>query len=218
MLTILIADDHPLFREAMRVALSDLEVPERLTIIEAASAGEATVIVDDQHDLDLLLLDLRMPDMNGLSGLVDIRKRRPGLPIVVVSATDDARIMRDCIAYGAMGFIHKSYDRRSMTKAVREVLDGDIHLPREAAAQPGTPADSADQDRSIAKRIQSLTPQQLRVLRALAKGQPNKIIAHELGLAEKTVKAHITEILRKLNVTNRTQAVLTTSHFFDLGT
>jgi len=156
-----------------------------------------------------------MPGMNGLAGLVDMRKRYPALPVVIVSATDDAKTMRDCIAFGAMGFIHKSYDRSAITLAIKDVLDGEIHLPEEAAhaADSSDVGDGGDQD--IAKRIQSLTPQQLRVLQAVAKGQPNKIIAYELGLAEKTVKAHITEILRKLNVTNRTQAVLSTSGFFD---
>jgi len=209
MLTILVADDHPLFREAMRTALGDLAEPGQLDIIEASSADEAQRLVDQHRDLDLLLLDLRMPGMNGLAGLVEIRKRHPALPIVVVSAADDAKIRRDCIAYGAMGFIHKSYDRVSMTQAVMEVLEGDIHLPDDAALPPGASSNSTDEE--TARRIQSLTPQQLRVLQALAKGKPNKIIAHELGLAEKTVKAHVTVILRKLNVTNRTQAVLMAS-------
>jgi DNA-binding NarL/FixJ family response regulator len=201
----------------MRTALGDLAKPGQLTVLEAASAGEAQCLVDGHQGLDLLLLDLHMPGMNGLAGLVEIRRQHPALPIVVVSAADSAKIVRDCIAYGAMGFIHKSCDRSSMTRAVRKVLGGDIHLPDDAVLPANAQDVAADPDEETARRIRSLTRQQLRVLQALAKGQPNKIIAHELGLAEKTVKAHITVILRKLNVSNRTQAVLITKDFLNPG-
>jgi DNA-binding NarL/FixJ family response regulator len=216
-LKILIADDHPLFREAVRTALGGLAKAEPVTFVEAGSADEAKRLIDREHDLGLLLLDLNMPGMSGFAGLVDIRKLHPALPIVIVSATDDVKVMRDCITYGAMGFIHKSSDRASMANAVRQVLDGDIYLPDSSALSMEDRASASDGAGEKARLIRSLTRQQLRVLEALAKGQPNKIIAHELGLAEKTVKAHVTAILQKLKVTNRTQAVLMASDFLNAG-
>ena len=205
MLRIVIADDHPLFREAIRLALGDLAEGETLEIIEAASADEATSIADGHDDLDLLLLDLRMPGMNGLAGLIDLRRRHPALPIAVVSATDDPKTMRDCLAFGALGFIPKSYDRASIADAIKDVLDGKTHHPPAAAAL------EEDVDSSVMQGIKALTPQQFRVLQAITEGKPNKIIAYELGIAEKTVKAHVTVILKKLGVSNRTQAVLAAS-------
>ena len=202
MLRIVIADDHPLFRDAIRLALGDLAEGEALEIIEAASADEATMVADVHDDLDLLLLDLRMPGMNGLAGLIDLRRRHPALPIAVVSATDDPKIMRDCLAFGALGFIPKSYDRASIANAIKDVLAGQTHHP------PAAALGEEDVDSSVMQGIKALTPQQFRVLQAITEGKPNKIIAYELGIAEKTVKAHVTVILKKLGVSNRTQAVL----------
>lgn len=202
MLRIVIADDHPLFRDAIRLALSDIRAADGLEIIEAASADEAKSLAASHDDLDLLLLDLRMPGMDGLSGLLELRRLHPSLPIAVVSAADDPKVMRDCLAFGALGFIPKSYRRQEIARAIEDVLGGKLHQPSEASA-----ADPTD-DSAVTEGIQAMTPQQLRVLQAIAKGQPNKIIAHELGIAEKTVKAHVTVILRKLGVSNRTQAVL----------
>lgn len=199
----------------MRTALGDLAKAEPMTFVEANSADEAKVLIDRHQDLGLLLLDLNMPGMNGLAGLVEIRKEHPTLPIIIVSATDDAKVMRDCISYGAMGFIHKSSDRASMAEAIRTVQDGDIYLPESAALQVCGQDDDPNEDKE--QLIRSLTRQQLRVLQAIAKGQPNKVIAHELGLAEKTVKTHVTAILQKLKVTNRTQAVLMVSDFLNAG-
>ena len=204
MLKVVIADDHPLFRDAIRLALNDLDAGEALEIIDAANADEAETLASGHDDLDLLLLDLRMPGMNGLAGLIELRRKYPALPIAVVSATDDPKVMRDCLDIGAMAFIPKGYDRASIAGAIAEVLEGGVHRPEAAAVVPA----AEDANASIMEGIRALTPQQLRVLKAIAKGQPNKIIAYELGIAEKTVKAHVTVILKKLGVTNRTQAVL----------
>lgn len=207
MLKVVIADDHPLFRDAIRLALNDLGADDAIEIVEAANADEAKTLASDHDDLDLLLLDLRMPGMDGLAGLVELRRQHPALPIAVVSATDDPKIMRNCLDLGAMAFIPKSYDRASIAGAIEDVLAGRMHLPEAAAGfEKGIDADA-----SLLESIKTLTPQQFRVLKAIARGQPNKIIAHELGIAEKTVKAHVTVILKKLGVTNRTQAVLATS-------
>ena len=204
MLRIAVADDHPLFRDAVRLALEDLGTKEPLDVIEAASAGEAMEIADTRDDLDLLLLDLRMPGMNGLSGLIDLRRRHPALPIAVISAADDPKVIKDCLTFGAMGFIPKSYARSAITTAIQDVLDGRLHIPSAVEDL----ADDQHVETSVTEGIKALTPQQLRVLQAIAKGQPNKVIAFELGIAEKTVKAHVTVILKKLGVSNRTQAVL----------
>ncbi|WP_442504286.1 response regulator [Marinivivus vitaminiproducens] len=205
MCTILVADDHPLFREAMQSAVDDAlrTMHPNLRMIEAGSVEDVLQIADSAEEIDLVLLDLRMPGMEGFAGLMDLRRRHPALPVVVVSATEDWATMQSALAYGASGYIPKSLSRREIGEAVLRVLDGDTFLPREetAFAAPAGPAD-------VAQRIASLTAQQLRVLRLMAAGKPNKIIAYELDIGETTVKAHITAILRKLRVHSRTQAVL----------
>lgn len=205
MCTILVADDHPLFREAIQGAVNDAlrrTYPD-LHMIEAGSVAEVLEIAASDQDIDLVLLDLRMPGMEGFAGLMDIRRRHPALPVVVVSAADDRTTMQTALAYGASGYIPKSLNRREIGDAVLRVLDGDTFLPCEecVASESEGPAD-------VAQRIASLTAQQLRVLRLMAAGKPNKIIAYELDIGETTVKAHITAILRKLRVHSRTQAVL----------
>jgi len=214
MLRITIADDHPLFRDAIRVALNDLDTPDGLEVIEAASASEAMHLAEVHPDLDLLLLDLHMPGMSGLSGLMDIRRDHPSLPVIILSASDDAKVVYDCLELGAMGYVPKKYDKAAITNAIREVLEGHIHQPSELAASVTPKDDSNVEDQSVAQAVGRLTAQQTRVLKAITKGRPNKIIAHELGIAEKTVKAHVTEIFKKLGVTNRTQAVLAVKHLF----
>lgn len=208
MLRIAIADDHPLFRDAIRLALNDLSAPDGLEVIEAANADDAMGLAEAHPDLDLLLLDLHMPGMDGLAGLLAIRRRHPSLPIGIVSASDDADIARHCLKIGVMAFVPKRYDKASITEAVQEVLDGRVHRPSNmglcATSADGPPAETS----CIAAAMKTLTAQQMRVLKAIAKGRPNKIIAHDLGIAEKTVKAHATEVFRKLGVNNRTQAVL----------
>ncbi len=215
MLRIAIADDHPLFRDAIRLALNDLNAPDGLEVIEAASAEDAGRVVDAHPDLDLLLLDLNMPGMDGLAGLVDIQRLHPSLPIGIVSASDDADVARQCLKIGAMAFVPKRYDKAAITKAVQEVLEGQIHRPPNLGPcltpEGGEPAEIS----SVTEAMKTLTTQQMRVLKAIAKGMPNKIIAHDLGIAEKTVKAHATEIFRKLDVNNRTQAVLAVKDLLD---
>jgi DNA-binding NarL/FixJ family response regulator len=213
MAKVLVADDHPLFREALRVALGDACEGEDNTILEAQDLDGIKTVVNENEDLDLILLDLKMPGVTGFSGLVDLRQSHPEMPVVVVSATEEPKTIREAVTFGAAGFIPKSLGRHEIAKAIQAVLDGEIFLP-ESVRDEGDVDDDERQRLEIAKRMSTLTPQQMRVLTLIAEGKPNKIIAYELDVAETTVKAHITAILRKLKVHSRTQAVLAAQTHF----
>lgn len=209
MTRIFIVDDHPMFRDAshaaVRLALPDAEV------IEAGSIDAACKTIERQGAADLLLLDLMLPGISGFDGLILIRTRFPRLPVIVVSGLEDARIAAEAIRLGAAGFVPKSVDKATLAEALTEVLSGAVFVPRSLAhAIRGMKAAGAGQD--IAARIAELTPSQIRVLQFIRQGLLNKQIAHELGVGETTVKAHVTEILRKLKVTSRTQIVIETQH------
>ena len=202
MTTILIADDHPLFREALRGVALRLLPGARIR--EAENAEALYALVDDEPDADLLLLDLNMPGAHGFSALVHLRAAHPQLPVAMVSAREEPEIMRRALDHGAMGFIPKSSDAATLTAALQQVLDGERWMP-DAALHV---APIADDERAIAARVRELTPQQFRVLQMLATGLLNKQIGYELGVSEATIKAHMSAILRKLGASNRTQAVL----------
>ena len=200
---ILIADDHPMMRGALAQlvagALPDTE------ILEAASLDQVIAAVGAHPTpagIDLLLLDLNMPGMNGFSGLLLIRAEFPALPVIVISASEDAETIGRAFDYGASGFIPKSAPGERLAEAIGAVLAGDLWFPEHG--EPGERAEDAD----LATRLAALTPQQLRVFMMVAEGRLNKQIAHELAITEATVKAHVTMILRKLGVANRTQAVI----------
>lgn len=202
MATILIADDHPLFREALRGAIRRV-LPDA-ALHEAADAEALYALVEAAPDADLLLLDLNMPGAEGFGALVHLRAQHPQLPVVVVSAREEPPVIRRALSHGAAGFVPKSSDATTIGEALARVLDGERWLP------PGTLAGEGAgvEERAVAARIAELTPQQFRVLQMLATGQLNKQIAHALGISEATVKAHMTAILRKLGAGNRVQAVL----------
>ena len=202
MTTILVADDHPLFREALRGAV--VRVIPDAKLHEADNADALYAMADAHPDADLLLLDLNMPGTHGFSALVHLRGLHPELPIVMVSAREEAGVIRRALDHGAMGFIPKSSNAETLGAALRQVLDGDRWIPDVAVSAPSTPADEHD----IAARVRELTPQQFRVLQMLGSGKLNKQIGYELGVSEATIKAHMSAILRKLGASNRTQAVL----------
>lgn len=202
MSTILIADDHPLFREALRGAVQRI-LPDA-TLHEADSVDALYVLVEAHSDADLLLMDLNMPGAHGFSALVHLRALHPQLPVVVVSAREEPSVMRRALDHGALGFIPKSADSETIGVAVGQVLEGERWAPAEAAAAPAMDRDEA----AVARRLRELTPQQFRVLQMLGEGRLNKQIAWDLGVSEATIKAHVTAVLRKLGVNNRTQAVL----------
>ena len=202
MTTILVADDHPLFREALRGVVGR-NVPGA-ELHEADNADGLYAMADAHPDADLLLLDLNMPGAQGFSALVHLRGLHPQLPVVMVSAREEPAVIRRALDHGAMGFIPKSSNADALGAALRRVLDGDRVVPDIAGSAPATAPDEHD----VAARIRELTPQQFRVLQMLGSGKLNKQIGFELGVSEATIKAHMSAILRKLGASNRTQAVL----------
>ena len=197
-----IADDHPLFRGALKQALAGLA--ENIDILEAGDFESAKALVVGNDDLDLVLLDLSMPGASGLSGLVSLHGVHPSVPMIVVSAHDDPETIRRSIELGASGFISKSASMEEIRGAVDVVLSGGISSP--AGIDLGVERDPEISD--LIKRLQSLTPQQTRVLSMLAEGLLNKQIAYELDISEATIKAHVSAVLQKLGVDSRTQAVI----------
>jgi len=200
---IIIADDHPLFRAALKQAVSQA-VPGVQTI-EADTLAAVQEAVDQHSDADLVLLDIHMPGTNGFSGLVFLRGQNPEIPVVVVSGSEEPHVMKRAIDYGASGFVPKSAPLETIAEAITAVLEGDEWLPQELADNMD---DVSEEDQKFAEALASLTPQQFRVLTMLTEGLLNKQIAYELSVSEATIKAHVTAILRKLGVHSRTQAVI----------
>ncbi|MEG0482286.1 MAG: response regulator transcription factor [Acinetobacter sp.] len=205
-MNILIVDDHPLFRHALIQAVR-YSLPQA-QISETAAVNEFYERLENGPEPDLVLLDLNLPGASGFSALVHVRAQYPALPIIVVSAHEDASIIQRAIAHGAMGYIPKSAHPSHIGEAIRQVLEGDIWLPPNLPAANMNFDPRAADETALAERIQSLTPQQFRVLMMVAEGLLNKQIAYELEVSEATIKAHVTAIFRKLGVQNRTQAVL----------
>jgi len=203
----LIIDDHPLFREALHSAVR-MAYPD-VDTVEARSLSEALEILAGPKPFDLALLDLGMPDVHGFEGLLQLRIHHPRLPVVVVSGHDEQKIISEALSYGAAGFIPKSVRKSDLANAIRSVMDGAVHVPENYKPESLDP-ESADRAEMV-RRLAKLTPQQLRVLQMLRQGLLNKQIAFELQVGETTVKAHVSEILRKLNVYSRTQAVIEVS-------
>lgn len=206
---ILLVDDHTLFREGMRLVLSQLD-PES-EIFEAANCAQAFAAADAHPDCDIVLLDLNLPDMPGFEALSVLREKHPHLPVVVLSAADDRATVLEALDLGAMGFIPKSSSSGVLLGALRLVLAKGVYIPPAVLAADAVNAPPAATPKS-AKTVRpsdlGLTDRQMDVLGLIVQGKPNKLICRELGLAEGTVKTHVTAVLRALDVTNRTQAVL----------
>ena len=200
---ILIADDHPLFRSALHQALT-LGLGPEAKLVEAASIAELEARLNEKADWDLVLLDLNMPGAYGFSGLVLLRGQYPQIPVVMISAQEDAAVVQRSREFGASGFIPKSSEMATLQQAVRAVLDGDVWWPPQADAV----TELSEEVRAASAGLASLTPQQFRVLTMVCEGLLNKQIAFELSVSEATVKAHVPAIFRKLNVRTRTQAAL----------
>jgi DNA-binding NarL/FixJ family response regulator len=201
----LIVDDHPLFREALQRAVQLVHADA--DIYEASSIEGALDVVAAHEDFDLALLDLALPGTSGFSGLIQIRTAYPKLPVVVVSGHEERSIVREAISLGVAGYVPKSTSRRELAHAISEVLNGSIYVPKQFLPLTSESAEETS-SQQILKRLRDLTPQQLLVLEMIREGLQNKQIAYELKLAETTVKAHVSEILRKLHVYTRTKAVI----------
>jgi DNA-binding NarL/FixJ family response regulator len=198
---IVIVDDHPLFRDALKQTLASSFKDLRLS--EAGSLQELSVVME-KGNVDLVLLDLTMPGVQGFSGLMYLRALNPQIPVVIVSANESPNVIRQCLAFGASGFIPKSMPVSRIREAIGAILNGEFWVPAEIdLGQQGNGRNAA-----LAARLSTLTPQQFRVLMMLGEGLLNKQIAFQLGVSEATVKAHVSAILQKLGVESRTQAVI----------
>jgi DNA-binding NarL/FixJ family response regulator len=198
---IVIADDHPMVRHALVEAMRD---DSRREFVEAGSVAAVREVLT-RKPADLLLLDVNMPGMEGLSGLQRLRREFPSVPVLIVSALEDAGTTRRALELGASGFLPKSAPVKAISEAVNAVLQGDIWVPAGTHTQP--PATGADSNGQ-------LTQQQCRVLALLSEGKQNKEIAYDLAITEATVKAHVSQIFRKLGVQTRTQAAVMARKLF----
>ena len=196
-----IADDHPLFRGALREAVCALFPGAH--VFEAGGLEQLQALLEREGEIDLVFLDLAMPGVRGFSGLLYLRAQFPGVPVLVVSASDEADVIRHCMEFGASGFLPKTLPADAMRTAIRRVLEGGTWTPPDVDLS-GSDAETRD----LVARLATLTPQQVRVLMMLSEGLLNKQIAYALGVSEATVKAHVSAILQKLGVESRTQAVI----------
>ena len=199
---LVIADDHPLFRGALRQAVAG--VMPSAVIDEAGTFEELTALLECDAETDLVMLDLSMPGVSGFSGLIYLRAQFPTIPVVIVSASDDVGTIRRSLDFGASGFIPKRFGVETLGDALLKVMAGDIWIPADTNL-----AFTADPEMTkLRDRLMTLTPQQVRVLMMLSEGLLNKQIAYELSVSEATIKAHVSAILQKLGVESRTQAVI----------
>lgn len=199
---VLIADDHPLVVGGLKQAV--LAAAPGAEISVANDFDSMAAVLETSPDTDLVLLDLRMPGVRGFSGLLFLRSERPSTAVIVVSGNEDRAVIRHCLEFGSAGFIPKSTSLETMQEAIARVLDGGRWTPPDFDPDAQHNRESS----AMARRLASLTPQQIRVLMMLSQGLLNKQIAYELNVSEATVKAHVSAILQKLGVESRTQAVI----------
>ncbi len=201
---VMIVDDHPLYRAALRGAVAGA-CPEG-QFHEADSVEAMLEHLEREPGTDLLLLDLNLPGAHGFSALAYLRGTYPQLPVIVVSALDDAATIQQALAFGAQGFLSKSADAAAICECITATLRGEMVVPRSFVGPKPHATDAVALD--VGERLAGLTPQQFRVFTMLCSGRLNKQIAHELQVTEATVKAHMTAVMRKLGAANRTQVVL----------
>ncbi len=202
---ILIVDDHAVLREGLAALLQ--QHGSDTAVVQAQSASEAIALLHAHSDLDVILLDLMMPGINGLDALSEFGRLRPDLPVIVLSSSEDPLDVRKALAAGALGYVPKSAGQRILVSAIQLVMNGDLYVPPLVLGEKGLHADSTSY---VAEHRpeHALTVRQVEILKFLSEGAPNKSIARTLGLSEKTVKAHVTAIFKILNVENRTQAAV----------
>jgi DNA-binding NarL/FixJ family response regulator len=202
MTRIIIVDDHPLFRAALRQTLAGAG---DVAAEEAADLAALNAALEADRDCDLVLLDLNVPGAHGFSGLLLLRAQYPEVPVMVISAVEDPKVIRRTFELGAAGYLPKSVGPAEIRAAINTVLSGEVFVPE------GVSLGDDDEQTAFVRRLATLTPQQIRVLMMLSDGLMNKQIAYELSISEATVKAHVSSILQKLDVDSRTQAVIAAS-------
>ncbi|MEH8021561.1 response regulator transcription factor [Rheinheimera metallidurans] len=199
----LIADDHPLFRVALAQACANILGNDAL-LLQAQSMQQLWPLLRAHPDTNFIFLDLKMPGSDGFTGLTALRTEYPDVPVIMVSAEEDPVIIKQALTLGAAAYIPKSVPLEMLSEAIAAVLNGDSWLPAELVADVNSAVPLIDED--FAQRLEQLTPQQFRVLKMIADGLLNKQIAYEMNVQETTVKQHVSAILRKLDVNNRTLA------------
>jgi DNA-binding NarL/FixJ family response regulator len=206
----LVVDDHTLIRDAMRGVLKDLRGDA--IVLEAASSAQAMDVVREHADLALILLDLQLPDRDGIEALKDLREHYPAISVVMLSAFNDRDNVVRALDNGAVGFIPKTNSREVLLSALRLILAGGTYIPPEiltiGPAAIATPDEGAAATKRPSPAELGLTERQVDVLALMMEGKSNKLICRALDLAEPTVKNHVSAILKALGVTNRTEAVL----------
>ncbi|MEH6452305.1 MAG: response regulator transcription factor [Psychromonas sp.] len=205
MYKILVADDHPLFRDAIANIIA---VNFNGSSVEQTKDIESTLeFVKHSDDLDLILLDLNMPGMSGLQGLLSLRNECPTIPVVIISAERDKQTILQTLSYGAVGFIAKSSSKECIVEAIESIFAGNVYLPADIMRLPEEPK-SQNEFIVLPEKIASLTRRELMVLKNLSQGEANKQIAFNLHISEATVKSHVSSILKKLGASNRVKVVL----------
>jgi len=201
---ICVADDHPLYRDALKDVLT--QHFSDLMVLEAGSLAEVQAMATRYSALDFILLDLNMPGMAGLNGLVQLRQQYPQIAVAILSAEDDKQTVLQAMAFGAAGFISKAAGRQQLVSALRQLLNGDIYLPADTFRQ--SPQPHMTEHKAEQALLRGLTKKQIKVLQRMVSGESNKQIAEALCIAETTVKAHVSAVLAKLGVPSRVQAIL----------
>jgi two-component system, NarL family, nitrate/nitrite response regulator NarL len=204
-MNVLVVDDHPVLREGIAALLRQAG-PDTVVHQEGDVAG-ALKLAAERPDLDVIVLDLMMPGIGGMQAIAEFGRVRADVPVIVLSSSEDPRDARNALAQGALGYVPKSASQHTLVSAIRLVLTGELYVPPLILNEIGD-VRQRQFGGPCGNRGTALTERQIDVLKRLSAGQPNKIIARELELSEKTVKAHITAIFKALNVVNRTQAAL----------
>jgi DNA-binding NarL/FixJ family response regulator len=203
---ILVVDDHVLIREALRGVLKELK--DDATIVEAPDSRQAMQRIGESPDLELVLLDLNLPDRSGFDVLAELRERHPSISVIVLSASDERDNVARALDLGALGFIPKSASREVMLSAFKLIFAGGTYVPPEILARPRPAATPPSAASGVTAASFGLTERQMDVLALMMQGKSNKAICRVLDLAEPTVKNHVTSILKALKVSNRTEAVI----------
>jgi len=200
---LLLVDDHPVLRDGLATLLR--QIGPDTAVLEAGNAAEALALVAEHADLDIVVLDIAMPGLDGLGAIGEFGRARPELPVIVLSASEDAQTVRQALAKGALGYVPKSASRHTLLAAIQLVVSGELYVPPLILGEAPS-ARAAPVRTEVSPVAAALTDRQIEVLRLISEGRTNMTIANQLGLSEKTVKGHVAAIFRAMNVLNRTQA------------